>query len=234
MTLVTPALVHRRDVALGERLEQVLVADAPSGVARAELTRTEHRERDARALQDLDHRARDRPARGRRTSRRIPPSRGTRAPARPRRSPGRRARRPSRLAGPAACPRGCSAPSRLRSKAPASAGNRRLGHHEVASKVHDRVDVLDVDRAFLHARAAGRARPHGLLVDRRRARAPSARRPRRCGGPERGRVPPRRRGRAGSSRAASATAVCRCSTPDTSPGTARTRCTSRGRASAST
>jgi hypothetical protein len=44
-------------------------------------------------------------------------------------------------------------------------GEAGLGHHEVAPQVDDRVDVLDVDRALLHAGPARRARPHDLVVD---------------------------------------------------------------------
>ena len=41
----------------------------------------------------------------------------------------------------------------------------RLGHHEVPAEVDDRVDVLDVDGALAHARAAGHAVPDDLVGD---------------------------------------------------------------------
>ena len=44
----------------------------------------------------------------------------------------------------------------------------RLHQHLVATHVDDRVDVLDVDRALLHARSAGRAAPEHVGVDHRR------------------------------------------------------------------
>ena len=50
-------LVHHRDVRLGLRLEQILVAGAARRVARAALLLAEHREVHAADLQDLDQRA---------------------------------------------------------------------------------------------------------------------------------------------------------------------------------
>ena len=52
-----------------------------------------------------------------------------------------------------------------------SDGNVRLDQHLVAAHVHDVVDVLDVDRALLHARAARRTRPQHVRVDRPRQSA---------------------------------------------------------------
>ena len=40
-----------------------------------------------------------------------------------------------------------------------------LAHHEVPAHVHDRVDVLDVHRTRLHARATCRAVPDDLVLD---------------------------------------------------------------------
>src|SRR6185436_2473312 len=44
-------------------------------------------------------------------------------------------------------------------------GELRLDHHLVAAHVDDVVDVLDVDRALLHTRPAGGARPQHVRVD---------------------------------------------------------------------
>ena len=46
----------------------------------------------------------------------------------------------------------------------------RLHEHLVAAHLDDGVDVLDVDRALLHARPAGETRPQHVGVDGRRAR----------------------------------------------------------------
>ena len=97
-------LRERLDVLLGERLEQVLVPDPPSRVAGAELPRPEDRERHARAIEDPDHRPRDRLGPVVERGRRTPPSTGTRARVRPRRSRARRVPRPSRRAMPGAGP----------------------------------------------------------------------------------------------------------------------------------
>ena len=93
----------------------------------------------------------------------------------------------------------------------------RLDEHLVAAHVDDVVDVLDVDRALLDARAAGHARPQHVGVDDRAAgraptQAPRSRRP--AAGPPRparpaaatrarprrpgGTAPSRTRGRGGS------------------------------------
>ncbi len=48
---------------------------------------------------------------------------------------------------------------------PGLAGERRFDHYLVAAHVDDVVDVLDVDRALLHTRAAVGARPQDVGVD---------------------------------------------------------------------
>ena len=52
-----PRVPERLDVSLGERLEQVLVAEAAGGIAGAELARAEDRERDRGPLEQANHRA---------------------------------------------------------------------------------------------------------------------------------------------------------------------------------
>ena len=59
--LLHAGAVHRGDVLLGVRLERVLVPHPPGRVAGARLARAEHREVDARRLQQLGRRLRRRP-----------------------------------------------------------------------------------------------------------------------------------------------------------------------------
>ena len=157
-----PRGVHRLDVLLGEGLEQELVAHPPGGVARAELPRPEDRERHPRALEQFGDRSRD-----------VAGSFVERA----------RASHPVEVLGGGAVhdrhvqPLGPVGPLRLRDAPrvrPALqiaehrarfGGEARLAHHQRAAEVDDRVDVLDVHRAFLDARAARRARPHDVVVD---------------------------------------------------------------------
>ena len=115
-------LVERGDVLLGERLEHVLVAHPPRGVAGAALARAEDRELDAGRLQQLRGRLAPSCARARRTTTRSPPSTDTRAPDRP-----ARARAPpSSAAQSARCacgwPHGFELRSMSRSIGSASAG----------------------------------------------------------------------------------------------------------------
>ena len=69
----------------------------------------------------------------------------------------------SRFAAPR--PQGSPRFSTLRSMSAGLGREARLDQHLVAAHVDDGVDVLDVDRALLDARPAGRARPEHVLGD---------------------------------------------------------------------
>ena len=79
----------------------------------------------------------------------------------------RRARPPSAARSACGLPHGFDWRSTSRSIGSASAREARLDHDEVAAQVDDVVDLLDVDRALAHARAAGDAVPDALLGHRR-------------------------------------------------------------------
>src|SRR5581483_5076735 len=157
-------VVQRRDVLLGVGLEHILVPHAPGRIAGAGLALAEDREVDARLLQQLDG--------GLRGGARTLVESG-RAPD-PVEDLGRRLAfgddahtEPFRPRGAIAlrlAPRVADtldvAQHRLRLLREA-----RLHHHEVAAQVDDVVDVLDRDRALVHARAAGHAVPDHLLGD---------------------------------------------------------------------
>ena len=177
--LAGAGLVQRLDVLLGERLEHVLVPHPPGRVAGARLAR----------------------ARGSRSRRRRP---GAAWPS-TRPTPGalverRRAadpvehlrRRIARLEHAHAQPLRPRRPLGLglapRVRRALDVAQHRVGlgreagvdHDEVAAQVDDVVDVLDRDRAHLHARAAGDAVPHdvvghGVRDERRGASPPPGR-----------------------------------------------------------
>ena len=130
----------------------------------------EHGEGHPRGVEQLGHRAgrllravlvARRRSRPRTATRRRTPSR------RPGRATltgnGRSLAQSSRARAP--MPHGLPLLSRFLNRPPSSARERRLDERLVAPHVDDVVDVLDVDRALLDARAAGRARPQHVLVD---------------------------------------------------------------------
>ena len=164
-------LVERRDVLLGVRLEDELVAHAPRRIAGARLARAEDREVDGRgAVSSFAVDARALP-------RALVERRGAADPVEDLR---RRVARLEHADVQALRPRGALglrlAP-RVRLALDVAqhrlglAREARLDHHEVAPQVDDVVDVLDVDRAGLDARAAGHAVPRHLL-ELRGARRP--------------------------------------------------------------
>ena len=155
-------LAERRDVLLGVGLEDELVAHPPRRIAGARLARAEDREVDAGRRQQLRRRLRGLP-------RALVERRGAADPVEDlrRRVAGLehadvQALRPRRALGLRLAPRVRLAldvaQHRLR-----LAREARLDHHQVAPQVDDVVDVLDVDRAGLDARAARHAVPRHLL-----------------------------------------------------------------------
>ena len=158
-----PDGVHRLDVLLRERLEQELVAHPPGGVAGAELPR-------ARGSRTRPRLAASSSA----TARQISRARSSNEPAHPTQY---------RYSGAAPFTTGtsspsaqsarcdCATPPRVRAALQVAQHGARLGreprlaHHQGPAEVDDRVDVLDVHRALLHARAARRARPDDVVVD---------------------------------------------------------------------
>ena len=169
--------VQGLDVLLRQHLEQVLVAHPASRIAGAPLARPEDREVDAGCRQQPSDALGGPLARVRRKPRRTRPRTGTSGAG----SPGCSTRMSSTAADPVG--------ARARRLAPRVLGRLdtaehrlgltrepRLGHHEVPTQIDDRVDVLDVDRAFAHARAARHAVPDDLDRRPRSGRAAAARR----------------------------------------------------------
>ena len=157
-------LVQRGDVLLGERLEDVLVAHPPRGVAGARLARAEDRDVEPGGEQQL-HRRLGGPA--------CPlVERG--GAADPVEDLGRRV---SRLeyadAEPFRPGRAFALRLAPRVRAPLDVAEHRLGlgrearldHDEVPAQVDDVVDVLDRDRALVDAGAARHAVPHDVVRD---------------------------------------------------------------------
>ena len=167
--LLDPGLVQRLDVRLGLLLVQVLVAQAPR---RGRRCRTPW----ARGSPKRDAGPVEHPGGGlgrpcgpaRRGRRRSRPSRGTRR--RRGSSPVITGTSKSRLSSPLGALGAAEAPrvALVLDVAQHEAGlGRELGLHQhlVAAHVDDGVDVLDVDRALLDARAAGGAGPQHVGVD---------------------------------------------------------------------
>ena len=155
--------VQRLDVLLGEHLEQVLVAHPARRVAGAPLARAEHRRVDARGVRAAARRSASSSAPARRTRPRTRPRTGPPAPGRPAAARARRGPSPSRVRADAGWPHGFSLVLDAAEHRGGLLREPRLGHHEVPAQVDDRVDVLDVDRALAHARAARHAVPHDLV-----------------------------------------------------------------------
>ena len=182
---------QRRDVLLGEHLEEVLVAGAPSRVAGAGLARAEHGERHVGLAQQLGHRPHDlaiaivegagaadpeQDAAVERVGHRCggskivrqgvpPPLESRRGAHRPRPAPATSRPFAQSRRADFGWPHGLPAFSMLRNAALSSFGKRALLQHRVAADLDDRVDVLDQHRAALDAPAAGRALPDRLLGD---------------------------------------------------------------------
>ena len=161
-------LVQRLHVLLGVGLEDELVAHPARGVAGARLARAEDREVDARGGRAASPSSARPRARARRTTRRSRPSTGISGTG----SPGSSTRTssPSVQAARSACglPHGFALALDVAQHRLGLAREARLDHHQVAPQVDDVVDVLDVDRARLHAGAARHAVPRHLLELRRR------------------------------------------------------------------
>jgi hypothetical protein len=157
------------DVRGREHLVEHLVARAPGRVAGAALAVAQHRERDAGGVQQLGH--------GPRRALRLLLVRACAADPEQvvdlgggrdvRADDGHVERQPLRPVQP--LPRGqaprVAPPLELRERAAELCGERGLHEGLVPPDVDDGVDVLDVDRALLHAGAAGGARPERVRVD---------------------------------------------------------------------
>ena len=155
-------VVERRHVLLGERLEDVLVAHPPGGIAGTRLPRSENGEVHPRCLEQLRRRRRRRP---------CTLVEGRRAPD-PVEDLGRRI---ARLEDPHPEPFGPVGAIDLRLAprvAPALdiakhrsgfGGKARLDHHQLPAQIDDVIHVLDLHRALLDAGAAGDAVPDHLL-----------------------------------------------------------------------
>ena len=167
--LLDLVLLERLDVLRGQPLEHELVAGAAGGVTRAGLAVAEDAEADAGHVEQLGH--------------------GTRGLLRPV-LVGARAADPEQpvdllerldvladdldlerqVLGPVEACRGRHVPRvalvlQALEQPVELGGEVRLDQHLVAAHVDDVVDVLDVDRALLHARAAGDAGPEHVGVD---------------------------------------------------------------------
>ena len=160
-----PRLVERRDVRLGERLEDVLVARATCRISRARLARPEDRDVEPRGEQEL--RRRDR-----RGARALVERSGAADPVE---DLGRGIARLEDAHAEPVRPRrtlGLRLPPRVRPALDVAqhrlglGGEARLDHDEISAEVDDVVDVLDRDRALLNAGAARHAVPDDVVRDR--------------------------------------------------------------------
>ena len=160
-----PGLVERLDVLLGERLEHVLVADPAGGVAGAALARSEDREVEARVLQQLRGRlgglASALVERGR-ASHPVQVLGGGVAGLE---DLDPQVRRPVGALGLGLAP-GVRRALDVAEHLLGLGGEARLDHHQMTAQVDDVIDVLDRDRARLHAGAAGHAVPDHVGRDR--------------------------------------------------------------------
>ncbi len=162
-------LAQDLDVGLGQHLEQELVAGPPGRVAGAGLAVTQDGERDAGRVQQLGHG----PGRALgpvvvRAGAADPEQVVDRAEVLDVRADDRDLER--QVLGPVQPGPSGQAPGVLRllqvlEQPGQLGGERRLDQHLVAAHVDDVVHVLDVDRALLHAGAAGGARPQHVRVD---------------------------------------------------------------------
>ena len=167
MPLATPASFERLDVLLGEHLVDELVAQAAGRVAGAGLDRAEHGELHPRGVQQL----------GDRLGGLLRPV--LRAPAQPTQNrysmssgifPSRTGDLEVELGDPVEplvlghAPR-VAAPLEVVQHAGGLGREGGLDQHLVAAHAVDVVDVLDVDRALLHAGTAVGARPDHVGVD---------------------------------------------------------------------
>ena len=164
-------LVEHLDVALGEHLEEQLVAGAAGRVAGARLAVTEDGEADPGGVEQLGHGAG-------RLLRPVLVGAGAADPEQVVDLGGvlhvlahdldleRQVLGPVE-AGPGRHAPGVGLVLEVLEQAAELGGEGRLDQHLVAAQVHDRVDVLDVDGALLDAGAARRTRPQDVLVDHR-------------------------------------------------------------------
>ena len=157
-----PGLVESRDVLLGEGLEDVLVADAAGRIAGARLARAEDGEVDPGALQEPDGALRRGAGALVERARAAHPVQVLRGGLAGLEDAHSEAVGPVGPLGLRLAP-GVGGALDVAQHRLGLGGEARLHHHQVAAQVHDVVDVLDGDRARLHAGAAGDAVPHRLL-----------------------------------------------------------------------